>query len=212
MLRFLDGNLMGVRISASDYFPLTYGIYGIPRRKNMSEQNLTQTPLSKKDFFVVEEMANEVLVYDTIKHKLHVLNPTAASVWNSCDGKTGIPDIAGKLNAGSDGRINEDVTWLALEELEKNGLMEGTVNVPQDHLSRRAMIKKAAAAAALALPLVTTLIAPSPARAQSASRAQGAQSVQSVERAGSTTRAESAERTLRSRRAIQPRSTPGGEE
>ncbi|MGH9839624.1 MAG: PqqD family protein [Blastocatellia bacterium] len=134
----------------------------------MSKQNLTQTPLSKKDFMVVEEMANEVLVYDTAKNKLHVLNPAAAAVWNHCDGKTGVSEIAGKLGAESDGRINEDLTWLALEELGKSGLMEGTVDVPQDHISRRAMIKKAAAAAALALPVVTTVIAPSPARAQSA--------------------------------------------
>ncbi|MGH9839623.1 MAG: PqqD family protein [Blastocatellia bacterium] len=132
----------------------------------MSERNL-QTPLSKTDFMVVEEMANEVLVYDTVKNKLHVLNPVAAAVWNSCDGKTRVSDIAGKLGAESAGRINEDVAWLALEELEKNGLMESTVDVPQDHISRRAMIRKAAAAATLALPFVTTLIAPSPARAQS---------------------------------------------
>jgi Coenzyme PQQ synthesis protein D (PqqD) len=134
----------------------------------MSEQNFAQTPLSKKDFMVVEEMPNEVLIYDSTNHKLHVLNPTAAAVWNRCDGQTRVSEIAGKLGAESDGRINKDMTWLALEELEKSGLMESAVNVPQEHLSRRTMIKKTAAAAALALPVVTTLLAPSPARAQSA--------------------------------------------
>ncbi len=126
-----------------------------------------QFPLSKKANMVVEPMADEVLIYDTTKNKLHVLSPVAAAVWNQCDGKTSITAIAAQLTVSTDNRNKADIVWLALEELEKTGLLQTRLAIPQDQLSRRAMIRKTALASALALPFISTLTAPSPAHAQS---------------------------------------------
>ena len=133
----------------------------------MDKNNYTQMPLTKKDFLVVEESPNEALIYDSARNKLHVLTPIATSVWKICDGKSNISAITRKLNAELNHELSEDVTWLALEELEKSGLLETSLNIPQETISRRAMVKTAVAAVAISLPLVTTLIAPSPARAES---------------------------------------------
>src|SRR5262249_51710290 len=121
----------------------------------------------KKDFIVVEESRNETLIYDSANNKLHVLTPTATAVWKSCDGKTSVSEIASKLKAELNDEIGEDVTWLALEELDKSGLLENSVSIPQGGVSRRALLKTAALTVAVSLPMVTTLIAPPPARAQS---------------------------------------------
>ena len=130
----------------------------------MNKRNYEQKPLTKKDFIVVEESLNETLIYDSDKNKLHVLTPVATTVWKSCDGKTSVSEIARKLKAEMDNEFGADVTWLALEELEKNGLLENPMNIPRNGISRRDLIKTAA----VSLPLITTMIAPSPARAQSA--------------------------------------------
>ncbi len=129
----------------------------------MNNRKNEQMPLAKKDFIVVEESPNEALVYDSSKNKLHVLTPVATTVWKSCDGKTSVSEISSKLNAELNNDLGADVTWLALEELERNELLESPVNIPQESISRRSLIK----AVAISLPLITTLIAPSPARAQS---------------------------------------------
>jgi len=131
----------------------------------MNKGKSEQKPLTKKDFIVVEESPNEALIYDSVRNKLHVLTPAATTVWKSCDGKTSVSEIAHKLKAELNNDLGEEVTWLALEELEKNGLLETSVNIPQETISRRGLLKTAALA--ISLPLVTTLIAPSPAHAQS---------------------------------------------
>jgi Coenzyme PQQ synthesis protein D (PqqD) len=137
----------------------------------MSKKNYEQKPLTKKGFIVVEESTNETLIYDSAKNKLHILIPAATVVWKSCDGKTSISEIASKLKAELSDELGEDVSWLALEELEKSGLLESSLTIPQESISRRALMKTAALT--VALPLVTTVIAPSPAYAQSSNRNGG---------------------------------------
>ena len=49
--------------------------------------NNQQTALARHDELVVQELPDEVLVYDLRKHKAHCLNQTAAFVWNHCNGQ-----------------------------------------------------------------------------------------------------------------------------
>jgi len=135
----------------------------------VNKRNYEQKPLTKKDFIVVEESLNEALIYDSAQNKLHVLTPVATAVWKSCDGQTSVAEIASKLKAELNDELGEDAAWLALEELEKNGLLENSMNIPRNSISRRALIKTAA----VSLPLITTMIAPSPARAQSVGQMGG---------------------------------------
>ena len=55
-------------------------------------------PTARKSGLVVQEMPDELLVYDTENNKAHCLNTTAAFVWKSCDGKK----TARAVHAGSE--------------------------------------------------------------------------------------------------------------
>jgi hypothetical protein len=125
------------------------------------------SPTARKDGLVVEELPDEVLIYDVNRHKAHCLNQTAAIVWKHCNGRTTIPEMTEILQKDSEVPVNDDVTWLALEQLEKVHLLLEPVARPArtKGVSRRDAMRKIGFAAAVALPLVTSIVAPTPAQA-----------------------------------------------
>lgn len=127
-------------------------------------------PTARKKELVVEELSNsnEVLIYDLERHKALCLNYTAAEVWKLCDGNSSVSSITKALNAEPGIQVDEDVVWYALDQLSKNHLLEERPTVRR-RLSRREMLKKAGTTAALVLPVVTSIVAPMAAQAQSCS-------------------------------------------
>lgn len=132
--------------------------------------------ISKKDFFapkareeglVVQELADEVLVYDHQRFKAHCLNRTAALVWQHCDGKRTTREIALAVEKQSGSPVEEDLVWLALGQLGKSHLLSERFTMPAGTagISRREVIKRAGVAAAVALPIVTSIVAPKAAQA-----------------------------------------------
>jgi hypothetical protein len=128
-----------------------------------------QMPVARKNDIVVQELPGETLVYDLRQHKAHCLNQTAALVWSHCDGETDVASIAALLSKELHRAIDEDVVWLALKQLQRGGLLEGDVVAQgaKPNISRREVVRRLGAATALALPLVTSVVAPT--AAQSAS-------------------------------------------
>ncbi len=124
-------------------------------------------PRMREQRLVVDELPEEVLVYDLDRHKAHCLNRTAAMVWRHCDGKTSPREIARHLQREFDQPCNEDLVWLALRQLDKNNLLEEAVTLPRQFagISRRQMIHALGIAAAVAVPLVTSIVAPTAAEA-----------------------------------------------
>lgn len=120
----------------------------------------SQKPVARRENLVIQELPGEVLVYDLATDKAHCLNDTAASVWKSCDGQNSIGDIARLLAAPNGGTVPEDVVWLAIDQLGANNLLETQVNADFAGQNRRQVIKKIGFAAVVALPLVTSLVAP----------------------------------------------------
>src|SRR5690606_35043531 len=122
--------------------------------------NNPQCPIARKDGLVVQDVPNEVLVYDTETNKAHCLNETAALVWRSCDGKNDISTIADIVAAQTGSKVSEDLVWLAIDQLNENELLE-TETAPKfvGH-SRREAIKKIGLASMIALPIVASLVAP----------------------------------------------------
>lgn len=124
-------------------------------------------PEGRKDGLVVHSLLEEVLVYDLERHKAHCLNKTAALVWNRCDGKTSVAAIARHLAGELKTPVDEDVVWLAIHQLEKSRLLSEETT-PAEHkvgLSRRELIKRIGLGGAIALPLITSIIAPTAAQA-----------------------------------------------
>lgn len=126
-------------------------------------------PMSRRDELVVQEMPDEILVYDLRQHKAHCLNQTAAFVWNHCDGQMTAAEIAELMEKEWRKPIGEDVVWLALKQLGKANLLQEPLVRPEGErrFSRRAAMRKLGVAAAATLPFVATVIAPTAASAAS---------------------------------------------
>jgi hypothetical protein len=122
--------------------------------------NNPQCPIARKNGLVVQDVPNEVLVYDTETNKAHCLNQTAALVWRSCDGKNDIATIADIVAAQTGSKVSEDLVWLAIDQLNENELLEAEVAPKFNGHSRRDAIKKIGLASMIALPIVASLVAP----------------------------------------------------
>ena len=127
-------------------------------------------PRARKEGLLVQELANEVLVYDLERDKAHCLNPTAALVWKHCDGRTGVLEMTRLLEKSLGTSVDEDVVWCALNQLEKDHLLgeQFAWPVEVERLSRRELIRRLGIGAAIAIPVVTSIMAPSVAHAGSA--------------------------------------------
>jgi hypothetical protein len=121
----------------------------------------------RKDQLIIDELPDEVLVYDLDRHKAHCLNGAAAKVWRRCDGKTPPREIARCVARELDQPFNEDLVWLALRQLDKIHLLEDPIGLPPQlaGLSRREMVRALGIAAAIGVPLITSIVSPTPVQA-----------------------------------------------
>ena len=123
-------------------------------------------PHARADELVVRDMDDEVLVYDLNKHEAITLNPFAAAVWRACDGTRSVADLEATLqDQMPDEDVREQSVWRALDMLSRCDLLEERVITPA-HQSRRDLIK-AMGKGAIALPIVTMIVVPTPAYAAS---------------------------------------------
>jgi hypothetical protein len=132
----------------------------------MENINHNQAALARQENLVVQELPDEVMVYDLKRHKAHCLNKTAAFIWHHCDGQTTAAEMARLLGQEAGSPVDEEVVWYALDKLGKAELLEGKLHLPvKDGLSRRRMMRRLGAGAMVALPLVVSLVAPMAAQA-----------------------------------------------
>ena len=124
-------------------------------------------PLARKEGLVVKEVSGEVLLYDLDRDKAHCLNQTAALVWKYCDGHTSVARIAKSLEQDLHAPVDEKVVWYALLQLGKDHLLEERLVPPPiiAGMNRRDMIRALGLAAVVAVPVVTSIVAPTPAQA-----------------------------------------------
>ena len=120
----------------------------------------SQMPVARKNGLVVQEMPEEVLIYDLDTNKAHCLNNTAAFVWKSCNGNNSVADIAKMFESDTGNSVQEDFVWLAIEQLNDKNLLKGNLTPAFKGRSRRDVIKKIGFASMIALPIVASLAAP----------------------------------------------------
>jgi hypothetical protein len=101
-----------------------------------------------------------VLVYDLESNKAHCLNHSAAFVWKSCDGGNSIMDIVRNFELNGGGKVTEDFVWLAIDQLNENGLLENSIAPRFQGQSRRQLLKTIGLASIVALPVIASLVAP----------------------------------------------------
>ena len=106
--------------------------------------NNSQRPIARKSGLVVQEVPDEVLVYDLESNKAHCLNQSAALIWKSCDGEKSVSEIAKLVEEQAGGKVTEDFVWLAIDQLSENNLLEQSMAVNFAGTTRRDVIKKIA--------------------------------------------------------------------
>ncbi len=118
-------------------------------------------PRAREDRLVVQELADEVLVYDLNRHKAHCLNRTAALVWRHSDGRTGAAEMAALLQQELKSPVDEAVVWLALDRLGRAQLLREPANPPAvaARYTRREVMRKMGLIGAALVPIVTSIVA-----------------------------------------------------
>ncbi|NCQ92930.1 MAG: PqqD family protein [Microcystis aeruginosa LG13-03] len=135
-------------------------------------------PVARTEKLLIQEVGNELIVYDQENNASHCLNPMAARVWHYCDGNNTINDIAKllekELNIAKDSDVDiRGLVYLTLEELERYNLIKDYVKQPigASGISRRKVVKMATLVGGFAIgsmfPLVRSIVAPEAAMAAS---------------------------------------------
>ena len=133
-------------------------------------------PRARQEGLLVQELPDELLVYDRIRHQAHCLNQTAALVWKYCDGTTNINQLTRILSNETDSTVDEEFVFLAFDQLAKAHLLQGEQRKwPETSgISRREVIRRIGTAAAVALPLVSSITAPEAVQAATCTVSGGA--------------------------------------
>ncbi len=118
-------------------------------------------PKARKKDLIVQNLDDETLIYDLRSDRAHCLNRSASLVWRYCDGKTDVNRIAKKLSAISGESAPASIVELALQRLQKAQLLERTtVAKGSPRITRREVIQGLGKAVVIALPVVTSILAP----------------------------------------------------
>jgi hypothetical protein len=124
---------------------------------------MQKLPLSRNADIVVQALGEEILIYDLKTHQAYNLNETSALVYQACDGKTTFDELKRQY------KFTDDLIFLALDQLKTGGLIETDDSFvsPFSGMSRREAIRKVAFASIITLPVISSLVAPTAAMAQS---------------------------------------------
>lgn len=88
--------------------------------------------LKKRSDLLVEEIEDEIVIYDPRTHRVHHLNPTASIIWELYDVSLNLKDIAKEIVdvlKTDSSNVEKDVLE-TLGQLEGKGLLEGVWQPP----------------------------------------------------------------------------------
>ncbi len=129
---------------------------------------MEKMPQARRSGLIIQEVDSEILIYDQVSNKAHCLNQTAAKVWKYCDGETTLADACSALSRDLETTVDEKLVWYAVDQFSKDNLLEPDFTPPAfviAGMNRRQMVRTLGLAALIAVPLVTSIVAPTPAQA-----------------------------------------------
>jgi hypothetical protein len=129
-------------------------------------------PLARNEDVLIERLDTDVVVYDQRRDVAYRLNQTAALVWEYADGERTVADLAALLEAEIGDVADEDLVLVSLDQLYDHGLIDSGYDgcdAKEADVTRRRFIRRAGVVgtAALALPVIQSIVAPTPAAAAS---------------------------------------------
>lgn len=121
----------------------------------------------------IQQVGEETLIYDERRHLAFCLNRISSAVWKRCNGAQTVAQIAAALETELALPVSEDIVLFALAQFEKDSLLESGANLPAEvspailgEISRRNLMTKLGYGAAMLLPVVAMIAAPTSAQAQ----------------------------------------------
>ena len=117
----------------------------------------------------MQELEDELLIYNLQTHRAICLNQTAALVWQNCDGKSSVGEIKRRMEKELGKLVREELVLFAIDELNDKGLIENGEEISKEFegLTRREIVRKVGFASLVALPIVSSIAVPKAASAQS---------------------------------------------
>lgn len=125
-------------------------------------------PEARSEGLLVEAIGDEYVIFDTAVREAHCLSPLAARVFERCDGRTRLEDVAAEIGSRLGTDVDVATIETALAELGARGLLvEPPLVGDPGGMSRRTLVKRTAVATAAlsAAPLVTSIVTPAYAQA-----------------------------------------------
>jgi hypothetical protein len=128
---------------------------------------MRKLPKSRNKNIVVQNLETEVLIYDTLADTAYCLNETSSNVFNHCDGTTSFDELKAEY------KYTDELIYLALDELKAKNLLDSAANyeTPFAGMNRREVIRKVGFTTMIALPMISSLVAPTAANAASGASA-----------------------------------------
>ena len=120
--------------------------------------------VSQRRSLLIRKLGDEALVYNLETHRASCLNREAVAVLDACDGRRSLVEIREHVGRTLGMPVEDGYVELAIDRLSRSGLLDDTTSPPS--AGRRELLRRLAAATALALPTVTSVLAPTPAEAQ----------------------------------------------
>lgn len=140
------------------------------RRRVAGKTSLSGRPIARIDGLLACELGGETIIYDQDRDHAHCLNPTAALVFRHCNGKNSAADIARRMTVELKTPVEDPLVWDALERLSRSNLLLEQINVPpsvRNGMTRREFVRNLGLASLVAMPAISSIVAPTPAHAQS---------------------------------------------
>jgi len=128
----------------------------------------TDFPKARNRDLLIEDVGDELLIFDIGSNRAHCLNGSAAAIWQHCDGTRSIATLAEHLFPGLEPTDGQRLIGVGVARLRRRRLVENSTTDASVDLSKRHMVKKMAilaAAAGFAAPIVSSVLAPTPAHA-----------------------------------------------
>lgn len=133
---------------------------------------------------LIQQLADELLVYDLDRNEAHCLNGIAAEVWALCNGERTVREIGALLNSDLAPADVDALVWSAVDQFAERKLLEEAAEALPDRtpaamMTRRQMVARLGLIG-LSLPLVESIVSPPAAMAQSGSTGDTGMTSQSV--------------------------------
>ena len=130
---------------------------------------MNKYPRVRIENIVLQNVANETLVYDIKSNRAHCLNESSALIWKMCDGKTSVSEMAAQLSKQLKAVITEEYVSVAVDQLKRENLLDNADEIQSGYkgLSRRDVIRRVGMTSIIALPMISAVVAPSSVSAQS---------------------------------------------